>query len=119
MGKIKKYTSRPKVIEACQWRKMGDYPVEGVVSDIDYDKITLGEGPCKHCEKPWEVHGGMDTHEGYHVVCPSDYVCTGIAGELYPCKPKIFEASYDEIEEHDPNTPMDIMRKNLILGTVI
>jgi hypothetical protein len=43
-------------------------------------------------------HGWIDTLEGGHIVCPGDWIITGVVGELYPCKPDIFEATY-EVEE--------------------
>jgi len=41
------------------------------------------------------VHGWIDTLEGGHIVCPGDWIITGVAGENYPCKPKIFAATYE------------------------
>lgn len=35
------------------------------------------------------------TLEGEHKVTFGDYIIQGIKGELYPCKPDIFEASYE------------------------
>jgi hypothetical protein len=39
-------------------------------------------------------HGWIDTFEGGHIVCPGDWIITGVKGEVYPC-PDIFEATYD------------------------
>jgi hypothetical protein len=44
-------------------------------------------------------HGWIDTLEGGHIVCVGDWVITGIAGERYPCKPAIFEATYEPVLE--------------------
>ena len=41
----------------------------------------------------------IPTLEGPMVANPGDFVICGIAGEFYPCKPDIFENSYDLIEE--------------------
>ena len=40
----------------------------------------------------------IDTLEGKHMICHGDYIITGIKGERYPCKPDIFEATYDPVE---------------------
>ena len=56
---------------------------------------------CKHCSWTMHVHGWIDTLEGGHIVCPGDWVITGIAGEHYPCKPKIFDATYELVIEAD------------------
>ena len=44
-------------------------------------------------------HGWIDTLEGGHIVCPSDWIITGVKGERYPCKPDIFEMTYDAIHD--------------------
>jgi len=42
---------------------------------------------------------GIDTLEGGHIVCPGDWVITGVAGERYPCKPAIFHATYEQVAD--------------------
>ena len=58
-----------------------------------------GETACRHCELTMHVHGWIDTKEGGHIVCPGDWVITGVQGERYPCKPDIFEATYDPVND--------------------
>ena len=41
----------------------------------------------------------VHTLEGDLTVQPGDYIITGVAGEQYPCKAEIFEATYEEVEE--------------------
>ena len=43
--------------------------------------------------------GMIDTLEGAHYVTPGDWIITGVKGEHYPCKPDIFEATYERVEE--------------------
>ncbi len=38
------------------------------------------------------------TLEGAHAVTPGDYIIQGVKGELYPCKPDIFEMTYELAE---------------------
>lgn len=45
------------------------------------------------------LHGWIDTLEGGHTVCPGDVIITGVAGEMYPCKPDIFAKTYEPVEE--------------------
>lgn len=42
-------------------------------------------------------YGLIDTLEGRMTVSPGDWVITGVKGEKYPCKPDIFEATYEAI----------------------
>ena len=41
----------------------------------------------------------VKTLEGEHVASRDDYIIQGIKGELYPCKPDIFEATYEAVNE--------------------
>jgi len=57
-----------------------------------------GETACRHCGVRMHEHGWIDTKEGGHIVCPGDFVITGVQGERYPCKPDIFAATYEAVE---------------------
>ena len=41
----------------------------------------------------------IKTLEGFHEISPGDYIITGVKGERYPCKPDIFEMTYELVEE--------------------
>ena len=47
-----------------------------------------------------KIKGGLiiKTLEGEHLASIGDYIIKGIQGEFYPCKPDIFEATYEEEE---------------------
>lgn len=79
-----KYRKKPVVIEAEQfWPEKLPWPA-GVVRD-----------PAPHVTASWWI----ETLEGGHVVTPGDWIITGVKGELYPCKPDIFEATYEAAQE--------------------
>lgn len=40
----------------------------------------------------------IQTLEGTMRAAPSDYLIQGIQGEFYPCKPDIFESTYEPVE---------------------
>jgi hypothetical protein len=42
---------------------------------------------------------GVQTLEGFMRANPGDWIITGIKGERYPCKPDIFEATYEPADE--------------------
>lgn len=91
---MSKFRKKPVVIEAEQWWQDWDNVVE------QHTGIALPEGQkiCGHCDDKIGHHGWINTLEGGHIVCPGDWIITGIAGEKYPCKPDIFEATYDAVE---------------------
>lgn len=45
-----------------------------------------------------EVYATIKTLEGDHRCNEGDYIIRGIKGELYPCKPDIFAATYDLVD---------------------
>ncbi|TAN26266.1 MAG: hypothetical protein EPN31_13755 [Castellaniella sp.] len=53
------------------------------------------------CRAP--AHGLLDGDDfsggAGHIVCPGDWIITGVHGEYYPYKPDIFAAAYDPVEE--------------------
>lgn len=42
----------------------------------------------------------LKTLEGWMRVTPGDFIITGIQGERYPCKPDIFEATYELVGDY-------------------
>lgn len=40
----------------------------------------------------------IKTLEGEHIASDGDWIIQGVKGELYPCKPDIFEATYEPAE---------------------
>jgi hypothetical protein len=104
-----KFRKKPVIIEAHQWFKNGDHPLDDSFREgMEYEgKIvryyrypTLdGQQKCRICDSIMHIHGFIDTLEGGHIVCPGDWIIQGVKGELYPCKPDIFEATYEKVEE--------------------
>lgn len=41
----------------------------------------------------------ISTLEGTMLANPGDWIITGVKGERYPCKPDIFAATYEQVEE--------------------
>ena len=100
-----KYRKKPVIIEAHQWFKNGDHPLdripgfEGLLVKYfrrpDIDEHSY----CTECDKMFHDHGWIDTLEDGHRVCPGDWIITGVKDEHYPCKPDIFEMTYEKVLE--------------------
>jgi len=104
-----KYRKKPIVIEAFQmtlytrWHK-DDWPMwlndawnmepsEGAVWVDDSKPNAKGQQSAN------ELFCG--TLEGVCSIALGDYIIRGVKGEIYPCKPDIFEATYDPIKEDE------------------
>lgn len=111
-----RFRKKPVVVEATQWFKNGDHPRDNcrLLQPFEGDKQLFnsegeivryyrtpkmdGQHKCMYCNDIMHNHGWIDTMEGGHIVCPGDWIITGVAGERYPCKPKIFETTYEPVE---------------------
>lgn len=45
-----------------------------------------------------EVNMKIETLEGVHKANRGDFIIKGVKGELYPCKPDIFAATYEAVD---------------------
>ena len=77
-----KYRKKPVVVEAFQW-----FPNMGEIGGVEY--YPPGEIGRKPIVKTLEGHS--------YEVTTGDWIITGVKGEKYPCKPDIFEATYEEV----------------------
>lgn len=111
-----KFRKKPVVIEAFLWKQNGDHPDDAVFRPFEdtgktptepregkvvrYYRNPTDDGlrRCEHCSVMMHDHGWINTREGGHIVCPGDWIITGVKGERYPCKPDIFAATYDPVE---------------------
>lgn len=48
-----------------------------------------------------DVEVEINTLEGTMIANPGDWIIRGINDELYPCKPDIFEKTYEKVGEHN------------------
>jgi hypothetical protein len=86
-----KYRKKPVVIEATQWFKMGDHPMvyEVMGNDEEINGWLVMTPTGRYAIK---------TLEGRIAVSEGDWIITGVKGEHYPCKPDIFEMTYEVAE---------------------
>ncbi len=95
-----KYRKRPVVVEAFQMTKdrifhLPEYP--GWLAAA-LSKVAGEEGAMWLADRGQGQRFRIGTLEGEHEVTWGDYIIQGVKGELYPCKPDIFEATYEAVE---------------------
>ena len=77
------FRKKPVVIEAWQWK-----PEYNIEFPQWMDVCELGPNGTLL----------IKTLEGVMCAAPHDWIIRGIKGEVYPCKPDIFEATYDAVD---------------------
>ncbi len=85
---MSKYRKKPVVIEAFHYRSEADFNLLRLFVGNDTPLHQMGDGVI-----------GIETLEGVMRATPGDFIIQGIHGELYPCKPDIFEDTYEPVEE--------------------
>lgn len=82
---MKKFRKKPVVIEAIQWNGSNMYEVIEFTDGSDNfgfvdDKVSI------------------ETLEGVMTASLGDWIIKGVHGEFYPCKPDIFEKTYEPVD---------------------
>lgn len=85
-----KYRKKPVVIEAVQFNGHEDYLK--IVEWSRTSENTLSAEELFEFRTPIML---VNTLEGTMAANPGDYIIKGINDEFYPCKPDIFEKTYE------------------------
>ena len=93
-----KFRKKPVIVEAVQYIKGLEVPA------IEF----LGGKPLGNCETDVAIYTmnwydqsvsiKIKTLEGLMEVSDGDYIIKGVNGEFYPCKPDIFEKTYEKVD---------------------
>lgn len=110
-----KYRKKPVIIEALQWN-CDMLHIDEMIHFLGYSddlkftfeneyeidtptfKMKLWPDP-EYTSFNNEVTLDIKTLEGLMHVSKGDYVIKGVEGEYYPCKPDIFEKTYEKVDE--------------------
>ena len=96
-----KFRKKPVVIEAVQltwgnWDEMCEFAGVGKLTDGKPEGKKDGLG----------LQLLIPTLEGLMTAEEGDWIIKGVKGELYPCKPDIFEATYEPVDEDEKELPI-------------
>lgn len=100
-----KYRKKPVQIEAWEWDGTWEEGVR-IIEWIDSATLAFpvvaaftgeGEGPLETSNASSSLH--IQTLEGVMTASPGDFIIRGVQGEFYPCKPDIFAATYDTVQD--------------------
>ena len=87
---IKTYIKKPVEVQAVQWTGENTDEIKEFTEGKRQAKLTV-----------WPTNQRMEliipTLEGNHYASVGDYIICGVKGEFYPCKPDIFEETYEEV----------------------
>lgn len=92
-----KFRKKPVVIEAVRWDGSSDTANAfiGESYGVDWEYAEIGSEDIL-----------IPTLEGKMRGCVGDWIIKGVKGEFYPCKPDIFEATYEVVDAKHNLTPL-------------
>lgn len=96
-----KYKKKPVIINAFRYdgdfmNSKGNYYIPDWAIKA-YEEGVMYFDSIGNEEPPIELF--IRTLEGTHHTNVGDYIIQGVEGELYPCKPDIFEKTYEKVED--------------------
>lgn len=89
----KQFRKKPVVIEAMQFN--GGWSGDGRVI-LDW-MVNGGNWTAGGSGEPGTLN--IHTLEGVMTAVEGDWIIRGVKGEFYPCKPDIFAATYESVED--------------------
>lgn len=90
ISKRMKYRKKPVIIEAIQFEDTSDRIIE-IHEFMGGDTIRI------NYEDKDNPYLKIETLEGIMKASVGDYIIKGVNGEFYPCKPDIFEKTYERV----------------------
>ena len=92
---MNEYRKKPVIIEAFQWTGGPDQTED---PEWIIEKIKTGEVSFRRSNGIVTAME-IDTLEGVMCANFGDWIIKGVKGEVYPCKPDIFEMTYEPVQE--------------------
>ena len=92
---IKKYRKLPVEIEAMQFTDESWDGIDALRAFVGDNNLVYTKENLSPCKNPLPI---IRTLEGDMVASVGDYIIKGINGEFYPCKPDIFNKTYELVE---------------------
>jgi hypothetical protein len=91
------FRKKPVVVEAFLWTGGPDQTEdpEWIIEAIKRKEVWF-KNEYDNTNTAIECHMYIKTLEGNHMANTGDYIIKGVKGEIYPCKPDIFQLTYEE-----------------------
>lgn len=80
------FRKKPVVIQALQW------------TGENFDEVKEFCSTARYAETAGGPDLAIPTLEGDHRASKNDFIIRGVKGEFYPCKPDIFESTYEKAD---------------------
>ena len=93
---VKRYKKKPVIIEAMKYTE-DNYEEAIAFVGKENCNVIFNRRSMNPNKKEAIVTFFINTLEGNMLVSNGDYIIKGVNGEFYPCKPDIFDKTYEEV----------------------
>ena len=117
-----RYRKKPVVIEVmrlsgdlAQWHAVYLWIEANTIGSFEALDVIEGREPYPASGVSIDPRDGrliISTLEGLHWADPGDWIIRGIAGEFYPCKSDIFEATYERVDDDERTDSVSEVRED-------
>lgn len=90
-----KFRKKPIVVDAMLWPRIRSTDSQ-ITARAKPVRDWVGPAMSDYWEDGW-LFGRIQTPEGTMLADPGDWIIRDVKGEFYPCKPGIFEATYEPV----------------------
>lgn len=92
---MKRYRKKPVIVDAIQWTgENTDEVLQQCNGCATYEPMVSGNNLIVI-----DTLESDDDHSTRHAASVGDFIIKGVQGEFYPCKPDIFDQTYEEVTE--------------------
>ena len=109
-----KFRKKPVIIEAEQFKTNSES------DDANMNSLVKWINQGKNADERHDWHNGTDlfiqTLEGTHTATVGDFIIKGVKSEFYPCKPDIFELTYEKVEDDKSFEERSMMEQMQAIG---
>lgn len=92
---VKRYKKKPVIIEAMKYTE--DNYEEAITFVGKENCVVKVYDPLDPNKESATIYFYIKTLEGDMLANKGDYIIKGVNGEFYPCKPDIFDKTYEEV----------------------
>ena len=90
-----RFKKKPVEVEAVKWTGEN---LREIINFTGWHELAATKWSWEEYEKVVSLHGlKIFTLEGSHSAAVGDWIIKGVHGEFYPCKPDIFDKTYEPV----------------------
>ena len=94
-----KYRRKPAIVNAVQWFEKGDHPAVKMIPLDRFEHLKGTDRRCNRCQLVLDgIHGEIEDNQQTIMVCPGDFIVTGLPGGMQVWQPDYFASIFERVK---------------------